>query len=180
MAQVVQAIERYHAELQQSGPKHRLCGRPSACVSTFHGGVGVNTVPELATIDIDRRLGPDENAESAYDEVVRFIAEHADVGRCRVEHDPPFMQHSGLTDSQNQKLATQLATRVREHDRQSELVGVPYATDAAAIAAADIPTVVFGPGSITQAHTADEFIEINELKQATEIFYSVASRGLRI
>jgi acetylornithine deacetylase/succinyl-diaminopimelate desuccinylase-like protein len=179
MAQVVQAVERYHAELQQSGPKHRLCGRPSACVSTFHGGVGVNTVPELAMIDIDRRLGPDENAEAAFDELVRFVAQHADVGGCRVEHDPPFMQCGGLSDGQNRPLARQLANLVQRHGRQPELVGVPYATDAAAIAAAGVPTVVVGPGSITQAHTADEFISIDELRLATEIFFEIAHNGLK-
>ena len=56
---------------------------------------------------------------------------------------------------------------------------MPYGTDAAAIAAAGVPTVVFGPGSIAQAHTADEFIEIDELQLATEIFHRIASDGLR-
>ncbi|HVT27189.1 MAG TPA: M20 family metallopeptidase, partial [Lacipirellulaceae bacterium] len=178
MAQVVQAIEQYHAKLQRTGPDHPLCGRPSVCVSTFHGGVGVNTVPESATIDIDRRLGPDENAESAYDEMVRFIAQHADVGRCKVEHDPPFMYCSGLSDGENHSLAARLADLVHTHDRPSQLVGVPYATDAVAIAAAGIPTVVFGPGSIAQAHTADEFINIEELRLASDIFFDIAQTSM--
>jgi acetylornithine deacetylase/succinyl-diaminopimelate desuccinylase-like protein len=42
-----------------------------------------------------------------------------------------------------------------------------------------VPTVVFGPGSIDQAHTADEFIAISELELATEVFYDIASKGLR-
>ena len=56
----------------RTAPSHPLCGRPSVCVSTIHGGVGVNTVPERATIEIDRRLGPDEQPETAYDELVRL------------------------------------------------------------------------------------------------------------
>jgi len=48
----------------------------------------------------------------------------------------------------------------------------------AALSAAGVPTVVFGPGSIAQAHTADEFIEIEELQFATEIYYRIASGGL--
>ena len=62
---------------------------------------------------------------------------------------------------------------------RSELVGVPFGTDAAAISAAGVPTVVFGPGSIDQAHTADEFIAVDELQLATEIFYRIACDGLR-
>jgi acetylornithine deacetylase len=179
MAQIVQRIEHYHAVLREDGPSHRLCGRPSACVSTFHGGVGVNTVPERATIEIDRRLGPDEQAETAYGDLVRSVAESADVGGCRVEHDPPFMQSRGLSDKQNHELGKRVAALVREHGCTGELVGVPYATDAAAIATTGIPTIVFGPGSIAQAHTADEFIEVEALQLATEIFHQMATIGLR-
>jgi acetylornithine deacetylase len=55
---------------------------------------------------------------------------------------------------------------------------VPFGTDAAILSAAGVPTIVFGPGSIAQAHTADEFIEIEELQFATEIFYRIASGEL--
>jgi acetylornithine deacetylase len=179
MAQVVQAIERYHHELSAAAPEHPLCGRPSACVSTIRGGVGINTVPERATIEIDRRLGPGESPDAAFDALVAYIAKHAKLGRCRVEHDPPFMQSAGLVDDRNRGVAEGLARVVREHGRTSELVGVPFGTDAAAVAATGIPTVVFGPGSIDQAHTADEYIEIDELQLATEIFYHIACKGLR-
>jgi len=42
---------------------------------------------------------------------------------------------------------------------------------AAFLAATGVPTVVFGPGSIRQAHTADEWIDLDQLMLATEIFY---------
>jgi acetylornithine deacetylase len=48
---------------------------------------------------------------------------------------------------------------------------VPYGTDAAAFAAAGVPTVVFGPGSIAQAHTADEWIALDQVEKAAEIYY---------
>ncbi len=179
MSQIVQAIECHHRDLQQNAPAHLLCGRPSVCVGTIHGGVGVNTVPERATIEIDRRIGPGEQPNVACDELLRFVAERAEVGCCRVEHDPPFVQSSGLSDNRNQTLANRLAALAREHGRAGELIGVPYATDAAAIAATGAPTVVFGPGSIEQAHTADEFIAIDELHLAADIFHHIARHGLK-
>jgi acetylornithine deacetylase len=179
MAQIVKVIEQYCAELTTNGPQHPLCGRPSVCVSTISGGVGINTVPDRATIEIDRRLGPDERPQNAYSELISFIAKSADVGRCRVEHEQPFMESSGLKSDLNGPLAERLVGIVREYGRTSQVVGVPYGTDAAAIAATRVPTVVFGPGSIGQAHTADEFIEIDQINLATEIFYRIASEGLR-
>jgi acetylornithine deacetylase len=180
MAQVVREIERYHAELSTSAAEHPLCGRPTVCVSTIRGGVGINTVPDRATIEIDRRLPPGEWPEVAYNALTNYVAKHANVGRCRVEHDPPFMQSVGLTDERNRPLAESVAEVVRDHGRASQLVGVPFGTDAAAIAATGVPTVVFGPGSIDQAHTADEFISIAELQLATEIFHRIACERLRL
>ena len=55
-----------------------------------------------------------------------------------------------------------------------ELIGVPYGTDAPAIAACGIPTIVFGPGSIDQAHTDDEWLDLEELSRAVEIFCRLA------
>lgn len=179
MAQIIQAIERYNARLGKTAPEHPLCGRPSVCVSTIHGGVGINTVPERATIEIDRRLGPDEQPTAAYNEITQFVREHADIGQCRIEHDLPFMASGGLSDKQNRPLAERVAGLVQNAGRRSELVGVPYGTDAAVVSATDVPTVVFGPGSIAQAHTADEFIEIDQLQFATEIFYRIACGELQ-
>jgi acetylornithine deacetylase len=48
---------------------------------------------------------------------------------------------------------------------------VPYGTDASTLAAAGIPTVVFGPGDIAQAHTSDEWIELDQVDAAAEILY---------
>jgi len=52
---------------------------------------------------------------------------------------------------------------------------VPFGTHAAYTSGAGVPSVVFGPGSIAQAHTKDEFIEIDQLQKAAEIYYRVCA-----
>ncbi len=180
MSHVVQAIERHHDDLQSTGPLHPLCGRPTVCVSTIHGGVAVNTVPEHATIEIDRRIGPNESPAAAYEDALRLIASLDAPNCCRIENDLPFMQSRGLSDQNNQALAASLSSLAKSNGRRGHVIGVPYATDAAAIAALGIPTVVFGPGSIAQAHTADEFIAIEELQHGADIFQQIANGGLRV
>ncbi len=110
MAEVIRSIEGYHKWLRETAPEHPLCGRPSACVSTIHGGVGVNTVPERATIEIDRRCSPQYSPADAYRQLIEYIAANADVGHCRIEHDPPFMDSNGLGDKNNRELAERVAT----------------------------------------------------------------------
>ena len=57
-------------------------------------------------------------------------------------------------------------------------LGVAYCTHASTISTAGVPAVVFGPGSIAQAHTEDEFIEIKQLDQAAEIYFQFAKLNL--
>lgn len=178
MGRVAHAIEQYQRQLAAAEP-HPLCGLPAVCVTTIQGGVGINTVPDEATISIDRRIGPDENPAAAFDDLVQYIAQNASLGVARLEHDPPFMKSSGLRDAGNRPIAQRLAQLVRGRGRTSELVGAPYGTDGAAIGASGVPTVVFGPGSVRQAHTADEYIEVTELELGVELFHQIAVTGLR-
>jgi acetylornithine deacetylase len=44
-------------------------------------------------------------------------------------------------------------------------------------AATGCPTVVFGPGSIDQAHTADEWLDLDQLRTAADVLYNFAAAG---
>jgi acetylornithine deacetylase len=177
ISRVAQAIEAYQENLA-AGPEHPLCGRPAVSVTTIHGGVGVNTIPDHTTITIDRRISPGENPSDAYADVIRFIGERAELGAARVEHQPPFMQSHGLSEADNQLVAQRLQQLVSATGRDCRRLGAPYGTDGAAIGAAGVPTVIFGPGSVQQAHTADEFIDVKELELGAELFERIARAGL--
>ena len=56
-------------------------------------------------------------------------------------------------------------------------MGVPYGTNASSIAGADVPSVVFGPGSIDQAHTADEWVSLDQVARASEALYQFVRRA---
>jgi len=174
MVRVVQAIEQYQDQVLSRGVAHPLCGRPTVCVSTIQGGSGVNTVPHHAVIDIDRRLVPSETPACAYQELVEYVTAQTLGCEATIEHQPPTNSSVGLADNDNREWAEQIASTVRSLGRISRLIAEPYGTDAWALAEAGIPTVVFGPGSIDQAHTDDEWIEIEQLERATEVLHRLA------
>ena len=173
MARIVQALERYHLEVLGKRPPHALCGPATLSVGTIRGGASVNTVPDRCTIEIDRRLMPQECTQEAYQEAVDFLAKETPMVPPPI-HDPPFMLGSPLSDVENRGLADRLASAARPVICECRQIGVPYATDAAFFAAGGVPSVVFGPGSIEQAHTADEWIALDQLEQAAEIYYRAA------
>jgi acetylornithine deacetylase len=176
MGRALSALERYHKEVLPTWGSHPLCGPATMSVGTIRGGVSVNTIPSRCTIEIDRRFPPGEGAEHAYRHLVDHLREDADMGTS-LEHEPPYMVGNSLSDHANGPLADRLAETVTEVRGKCLRQGVPYATDAAFFADAGIPTVVFGPGSIEQAHTEDEWIALDQLEQATEIYYRFAAAG---
>jgi acetylornithine deacetylase len=174
MVEVVRLVDQFHREVLAARPGDPLCGPSTACVTTIHGGVGANTVPERATIDVDRRLLPDESPEEAYEELTALVAERAAMGRCRLIAEPPWMRSRGLASGANSAFAERVLVAARAAAGAGRLVGVPYGTNAATIAAAGIPAVVFGPGSINQAHTGDEWIAVAELERAVNALCRIA------
>jgi len=177
MARALPALERYQWEVVGKLGSHPLCGPATMSVGTIRGGVSVNTVPSFCTIEIDRRLPPGEDPEQAYRHLVDYLARDADL-TFPLHHDPPYMQGPALSDEDNRPLADRLAEVAAEVAGDCRQVGVPYTTDAAFIAAVGIPTVVFGPGSIEQAHTDDEWLPLDQLEQATEVLYRFGRVGV--
>jgi acetylornithine deacetylase/succinyl-diaminopimelate desuccinylase family protein len=176
MAGVLQAIEGYARDMAGSLAGHPICGPATLSVGTIRGGVSVNTVPDRCTIELDRRLPPGEDPDEArqglIDHLTRVLGSDFPI-----EHEPPYLVGLPLSDEHNAMAAERLARAVRAVTRQCRQTGVPYGTDAADFAAAGVPTVVFGPGHLAQAHTVDEWIALSEVEQAAEILYRFCAGG---
>jgi acetylornithine deacetylase len=175
MARVIQAFEAYHREFVPTLPKHKLCGGATLSVGTIQGGLSVNTVPDLCTIEIDRRMIPGEEWSGVFKQITDYIAGRIDFP---IVHDDPYMKGSTLAEGANAAVASRMAEAARGVIGRCEQVGVPYGTDASTISASGVPSIVFGPGCIDQAHTCDEWLPLNELELASEALYQFGRRGL--
>jgi acetylornithine deacetylase/succinyl-diaminopimelate desuccinylase family protein len=173
MGRALGAMERYQREVLALQDPHPLCGAGTFSVGTIRGGASVNTVPDRCTIEIDRRFPPGEDPEAAYREVVEYLARDGQLG-LPLEHDPPYMRGLALSDKDHGPLADRLTAAAREVVRDCRKIGVPYATEAAFYAAAGVPAVVFGPGFLEQAHTDEEWVSVEQVRQAAEIYYRFA------
>ncbi|MEX0678512.1 MAG: M20 family metallopeptidase [Pirellulales bacterium] len=179
MARVLGVLERYHDEVATKMRPHPLCGTPTLSVGVIAGGMSVNTVPDSCTIDIDRRLIPGEDPNEAYRQIVDYVTSETG-GDEAIEHKKPYLIGFGLSDQSNGPLAERMVAAAREAQVASRSTGVPYGTNAAAISAAGVPSIVFGPGSIDQAHTADEWLALDQLARASEALYRFGCRGLNV
>jgi len=174
MAEVIAAISDYDESVLRQRTVDPLCGRPTCCVTTIQGGSGSNTVPDHAVIDIDRRLLPKEVPADAYQEIISTIASRVSGEENAIEHESPWNESLGLLNDNNQHWAERFAAVVRKCTNAGKIIGVPYGTNAWVFGASGIPTIVFGPGSIEQAHTEDEWLDVEQLETATEVLYQLA------
>lgn len=174
MTPILEALHKYQRDVLPTLGSHSRCGRATLSVGVIRGGLSVNTVPDRCTIEIDRRLMPEETPAQAQEHLLEFLAETVADGDYELEE--PFMTAIPLSDIDNGALAEQLGQSIRSVIGKWNSIGVPYATDAPYIAQAEIPTVVFGPGSIEQAHTKDEWISVKQLDQAVDVLYDFVER----
>ncbi len=177
MAKVLNALEEYARDIAPSRGEHPLVGRPSLSVGVISGGLSVNTVADHCSIQIDRRVLPGEDNVAAQQHVIDFVRERV-ASDVDLEHEPLFLASPGLSDTRNSLLSARLSASIRRQGGPGECIGVSFGTDAPAFDRIHAPTVVFGPGSIAQAHTCDEWIAIEQLERATNILTDFGSGQL--
>ena len=157
MARVVDLLETdYAAQLKRR--RHPLLGSATVSVGAICGGSQANIVPDRCSILIDRRTLPGETAAGVRREILQVLRrKRLTVGFAK-DPLPPCLPLE--TDPR-----LPLVTRFLKTVGQRKPVGVRYFCDASVLGHGGIPSVVFGPGDIAQAHTADEWISLAELER---------------
>jgi succinyl-diaminopimelate desuccinylase len=175
MGKLVSALQDYSDHLTQAVKVHPLCGGATLSVGKISGGTSVNIVPDECVIEVDRRLTPGENLEHVVSDIHAFLADRLDF---EFEFDLPWIECAALADADNSELANAVLGCVTAVDGPHSAIGVPYGTNATRTCGAGVPSVVFGPGSIQQAHTRDEYIDIAQLEKAAEVYYQFCKAPL--
>ncbi|HKS38136.1 MAG TPA: M20/M25/M40 family metallo-hydrolase [Verrucomicrobiae bacterium] len=157
MARIVDLFETaYAAALKRR--RHPLLGYPTVSVGTIAGGSQPNIVPDCCRISIDRRTLPGETEAGVRREIKALLRKRQlSATLLNIRNAPcPAMEAN---------LRLPLVKMFMQAAGQRKPVGVHYFCDAAVLASGGIPSVVFGPGDIAQAHTTDEWISLRQLEQ---------------
>ena len=158
MARVVEFLETdYRKQLQRR--THPLLGPASVSVGTICGGSQPNIVPDRCQLSVDRRTLPGETDVRVCREIAALLRSRGLTAKFSSGRLAPCLP---LETDPRLPLVRQFLCSAR----QPRAVGVHYFCDAAVLAGGGIPSVVFGPGDIAQAHTADEWIALSQLELA--------------
>jgi acetylornithine deacetylase len=155
---------------------HPLLGRGSLHASVIEGGIGMSTYPDRCVLKLERRTIPGESAADAMDEVQR-CCDRLRVRRPTFAADVRLLVTQGPSDvSVDAPLVRELGAALRGCDERVAVEGMSAWTDAALLNEAGVPAVCFGPGDISLAHAAEEYIPLDEIDRAAAVLASFAGR----
>ncbi len=179
MAPIVSALDRLAAAVRKRTDPH--VGKASLVVSTIAGGVALNVIPAQCVITIDRRVLPHEAEAEVLGEIMTSVnqalptASGAQVAIRTVRFVPPS---STDPDAAIVRAAEKAASHVL--GRPAPAGGFTATCDMTYLVnRGKIPTVILGPGSIEVAHQANEYVPVDQLALAVEVYLGTLSAWLR-
>jgi len=157
---------------------HALLGPPKIHTSTIEGGTHWSIVPDHCVLRLERRMIPGETAASAMKEI-RQVLDRVNEQNSNLNATARVAFERPALETASTELIVQELQRVvfEGNERNKRVVGVPYWTDGAVLAhSGSIPTCIFGPGNILVAHSPDEYVNVEDVLRAGEMYASVAQR----
>ena len=173
MGDVLRELKKLDSRLRAQ-PTHPLLGSGSIHASLIKGGQELSSYPERCVLSVERRTIPGEEPEKAEAELGQIVSnlQHADpTFRAEVRRG---LDRSPLETGEDTPIARCVqaaATKVLGH--AAPIAGVPFWTDAALLAAAGIPSLLFGPSG-AGAHAAEEWVELNSVKACADVYLATA------
>ncbi len=175
MADVVVAIRAVNHDLSEcpGGP----AANGSLTVSLIFGGTGINVVPERCVVSYDRRIVPGQTSRQALAEIDAALdgvrASRIDIG---IERHAPWLEGDTLSTPPESEIVAAASAACGALGLSGTPEWVPYGSDASKFQEGGVPAVVFGPGSIAQAHAIGEYVPVTDLVTATAFYREVAVR----
>jgi acetylornithine deacetylase len=156
------ALDGYAEDLRWR-PPHPLLGHGSFHAGTISGGTAESVYPDFCELLLERRTLPEESPEG----VAREIQGVLDGLR---EREPTLdasiettLARPGTEVPADSPHVRGLLAAGEAHGVEPVVEGMTAWVDAAFLNEAGVPAVCYGPGSIAQAHTDDEWIDVAEI-----------------
>jgi len=158
-AQVITAMQEEHDRLQTLEPTP--LGNPMLTVTLVNGGTGINVVPDACTVALDRRVVVGEKAATVAANLQALARQHTFL--------PLHVEELLSLDAFYQPPTSSLLRNLVAWSGAAPQLA-PYGTNAWAYQDVAHQCIVFGPGSIDQAHGAEEWVSLDELAKAAAIY----------
>lgn len=153
---------------------HPLLGRGSVHAGTISGGTAASVYAARCAVVLERRTLPSEQPAGALAELEDALERARKVEPALRAELRAGLARPGTEVPGDHPLVTGLLEASRARGLQARVEGMTAWVDAAFLNQAGIPAVCFGPGSIAQAHSADEWIEAEQIRACADVLEGFA------
>jgi acetylornithine deacetylase len=180
-SQLITLIRHLADQLREQGPRDDDYDVPhsSLSVNVILGGNAANIIPEVCEFYFDLRSLPMVNPNDIIQKIKTYSEQEllpkmkAEFPAASIEIDP-IASVPGLEASNE----TPFIHLVRRLTNNHSIAKVAYATEAGLFHNANIETIICGPGSIEQAHKANEFVDISQLQKCETFLFQLVKEYL--
>ncbi len=162
MAKLIKALDgSFRAQLKEASGEDPWLGQSTISLGMIRGGTRPNITADRCELTVDIRFTP---PIAALGGPLKLLETFVKLEDSTAKVSPRGQASPCLnTDPENKYVQTLLKNG-------AALTGAPWFCDAAFLAESGVPAVAIGPGSITQAHTKDEWIDCEELQRGASFF----------
>jgi acetylornithine deacetylase/succinyl-diaminopimelate desuccinylase family protein len=175
MMRLMTALQSYYDKALATRVKGAM--KSTVNIGMFHGGHNTNVVPSACTVEIDRRLLPNEKVKDAFAELKRVID---GAGEPKSQYAVEFLTGTnGFFAPENGKAVAAFEAVVKKQTgRKVKFLNATGVSDGRYYADDKIEIINFGPGSGAQGHAANESVPIADMVEAAEIQLEVVQKLL--
>jgi len=182
--QGVNAVMHMHALISRitnvnlSYPPDSLLGEPTMAVTSIHGGVKVNIIPDRCVATVDIRTLPGQSHAALLQSVDAEIARlQQTVPALRADVRVLTDRAPVVTGADHPFILAALQAAATDGRAVAGPIGLPYFSDASVyVPATGLPVILYGPGEAAMAHQPDEWVEKNAYVNAIRFYSRLITR----
>lgn len=178
-SQVIGRIAAIQKRIRNEGPFNRAYNPPFTTLQTgvISGGRALNIIPRDCDFEWEIRVLPHDDADALMEEVASYARRELEPAMKAVDPGAGFtfevMNDTLAFDLPDDDPAVKFVTALTGDNATGR---VSFGTEAGLFNEAGVPTVVCGPGYITDAHRPDEFIALDQIRQCEAFMARLAER----
>jgi acetylornithine deacetylase len=170
-AQLIVWIRQYSEELKNMGQDVLYdVAHTTITTNLISGGKALNIIPEFCEFLFEFRNLPTSDSYSIIEKIQSYVKNNL-IPQMKKENPSAGITINAIGSVPGHEVSeeAEITKLVRSVTNEPTIRKVSYATEAGLFQQAGIPTIICGPGSIKQAHIANEYIELTQLTQC-ELF----------
>ena len=173
MMKLIMEINEISKELETI--ENNLVGHPSINIGLIDGGTKQNMIADSCRISIDRRTLPEEKTEEILDKLrIRLDGLRSLDDRLTFDLEIDTIREA-VEVAESEQIVQEVKNALNKViNKNPTISGMKATTDMSILVnQGNIPSVIYGPGFIKQAHTVDEFIEVKRLVESSQVYTEI-------